>query len=283
MADTDDLSPGSLVRRWRLGKRLRGMREDAGKTMNEAAAYIGVKRPTISRIETGRQAILAKNVKFLCQFYGVGAPEVDTLMRQAEESNERGWWVSHSDTMPDWFEIYVGFEADAKEILTYSSEVVPGLLQTSDYMWALNRGAAMGKINMLAAEKLISFRQDRQERLIDRHTPYHVVLNEAVLRRRIGDMPGLIWHLIEMSERDHVTLQVLTFDSGAHPGMKGPFNLVTLPEEPAPNFVYVEHEDGAVYMERQSDLNRYIAVSEALKTQALSPKKTRDFLVTLAL
>src|ERR1041384_4140831 len=97
MQETDDLSPGSLVRRWRLGKRLRQIREEAGHTMDEAAAYIGVKRPTISRIETGRQAILPKNVKFLCQLYEVGAPDVDMMLRQAEESNEKGWWLGFSD------------------------------------------------------------------------------------------------------------------------------------------------------------------------------------------
>ncbi|CAM3811475.1 helix-turn-helix transcriptional regulator [Kibdelosporangium persicum] len=277
MEDTEDLSPGSLVRRWRLGKRLRMMRVEAGRTMDEAAAYIGVKRPTISRIETGRQAILARNVKFLCQLYDVGAPEVDMLMRQADESNERGWWASYSDTMPDWFETYVGFEADAKEIWLYCSELVPGILQTAGYQRALKQ-ARRGSVD----EEGVAFRLERQRRLADRQPRLRIVLNEAVLRRKGCDMDKQISHLTAVSKRTNVSLQVLTFDSGPHAAMRGPFNMLTLPEEPAPNLVYLEHNDGAVYLERPIDLAKYSAAFESLTKQALSAEDTRDFLATLA-
>ncbi|WP_084425177.1 helix-turn-helix domain-containing protein [Kibdelosporangium aridum] len=277
MEQTEDLSPGSLVRRWRLGKRLRKTRIEAGKTMAEAAAYIGVRRPTISRIETGRQAILAKNVKYLCQLYGVGAPEVDMLMRQAEESNERGWWASYSDTMPDWFETYVGFEADAKEIWLYCAELVPGILQTSSYQRALQAG-----FGREIDEKGLAFRLERQQRLETRKPRLRIVLNEAVFRRGVGDMGEQGELLAKVSKRMNVTLQVLTFDSGPHAAMKGPFNMLTLPGEPAPNFVYLEHKDGAVYLERPVDLGKYSKVFESLTKQALSADESRDFLATLA-
>ncbi|MET0237065.1 MAG: helix-turn-helix transcriptional regulator [Kibdelosporangium sp.] len=278
MEETDDLSPGSLVRRWRLGKRLRQIREEAGRTMDEAAAYIGVRRPTVSRIETGRQAILPRNVKFLCQFYEVGAPEVDMMMRQAEESNERGWWLSYSDTMADWFETYVGFEADAKAIWSYSSEFVPALLQTPGYLRGLNEAF---KTKEAAIDKLVAFRAERQKRLEIRGLDYRVVLNESVVRRPAGDMREQLRHLLLMSDREYITLQILTFESGPHRAMKGPFNMVTLPEEENPNFVYVEHEDGAVYLERPADLAKYSTAFKSLSAQALSVEETREFLATL--
>jgi transcriptional regulator with XRE-family HTH domain len=280
MDGTDDLTPGSLVRRWRLGKQLREIRESAGKTMDEAAGYLGVKRPTISRIENGRQAILPKNVKFLCQLYEIGAPEVDTLIRQAEESNERGWWVSYSDTMPNWFETYIGFEADAREIWTYQSELVPGLLQTPSYVRAL-RTAYENDVGELEIAKSVAFRLERQKRLEIKPPVYRVVLNEAVVRRPIGDMAKQLGHLVEMSRRDYLDLRILPFDTGPHPGMTSPFYLMTLPEEPTPNFVYLEHEDGAIYLERPVDLVRYANAFETLAAAALSPDATRDFLVSL--
>ncbi|MBP2327336.1 transcriptional regulator with XRE-family HTH domain [Kibdelosporangium banguiense] len=278
MEDTDDLSPGSLVRRWRLGKRLRQIREEVGRTMDEAAAYIGVRRPTISRIETGRQAILPKNVKFLCQFYDVGPSDTGLMMRQAEESNERGWWMAYSGTMPDWFENYVGYEADAKAIWTYSSELVPGLLQTQSYLQGLNESL---KTKAGALERVLAFRLDRQKRLAARGTDYRVVLNEAVVRRPVGDMREQLRHLLLMADREYISLQILTFESGPHRSMIGPFNMLTLPEEEKPNFVYLEQRDGAVYLERQSDLGKYTATFEALAEQALPVDETRDFLATL--
>ncbi|WP_223839898.1 hypothetical protein [Saccharopolyspora pogona] len=38
---------------------------------------------------------------------------LDALIRLAEESNERGWWTDFSDSLPDWFESFVGLESDA--------------------------------------------------------------------------------------------------------------------------------------------------------------------------
>ena len=283
MEERDDLSTGSLVRRWRLGKQLREMREAAGKSQDEAAAYLEVKRPTISRLENGRNAILPKNVKFLCQLYGVGAPEVDMLMRQAEESNERGWWVSYSDTMPNWFETYVGFEADAREIWTYESELIPGLLQVPSYVRAL-KVAHQGDAGEAEMAKSIAFRLERQKRLEVRAPVLRAVLNEAVLTRPFGtseDMRKQISHLIEMSKRDNVTIQVLPFSVGLHPSMKGPFSMLTLPDEPAPNFVYLKHDQGAIYLKRPTDLASYTNTFEALVDRALSPDLTRDFLVSL--
>ncbi|WP_018686638.1 helix-turn-helix domain-containing protein [Actinokineospora enzanensis] len=280
MEETDDLNPGSLVRRWRLGKQLRELREAANKSQEDAATYLGVKRPTISRIENGRHAILPRNVRFLCQLYDIGAPQVDMLIRQAEESNERGWWLSHSDTVPNWFENYVGFEADAAEILVYDSELVPGLLQVPSYVRALRAVYAEGA-DEAELEKSVAFRAERWKRLENRPPQLHVVLNEAVVRRPIGDFADQLKHLIDMSERPYLTLQVMPFTVGPHPCMTGPFSLLTLPEEKEPNFVYVEFPNGAAYLERPADLVTYTAAFRHAATMALSPDDTRSLLVSL--
>lgn len=278
--DTADLSPGSLVRRWRLGKQLRELRIAAGKSQVETGKFAGMAAATVSRIENGRHAILARNVRAFCQLYGVGAPLVDTLVRQAEESNERGWWHAHSDTMPDWFATWVGFEADAKEICVYQSEMVPGLLQVPEYVRAMRASYDPG-VTEDELERSVAFRLERQARFESRPPVYRVVLNEAVLQRPIGDMRAQLQHLVDMSLRDTVTLQVLPFDVGPHSSMKGSFSLLTIPDEPAPNFVYLEHDDGALYLERPSDLARYTKTFSSLTRQALSPDKTRELLVSL--
>jgi len=257
------------------------MREAAGKSQDEAADYLGVKRPTISRIENGRHAILPKNVRFLCQLYEIGAPQVDMLVRQAEESGERGWWVSYSDTMPNWFETWVGFESDAREIRIYEAELVPGLLQVPSYVRAIRAAYRGDGGEEPEIAKSVAFRLERQKRLEVKRPALRIVLNEAVLRRPVGDMTEQVGHLVEMAGRDFVTLQVLPFDAGPHPGMKSSFSLLALPEEPAPNFVYLEHDQGAIYLERPADLARYTASFDALSRLALSPTSTVDFLASL--
>ncbi|HEX4723544.1 MAG TPA: helix-turn-helix transcriptional regulator [Pseudonocardiaceae bacterium] len=283
MTDDDELVPGSLVRRWRLGKQLRELREQANKTMDEAAVYIGVRRPTISRIENGRHSILPKNVKFLCQLYEVGPPLVDMLIRQAEESAERGWWLSYSDTMPDWFETYVGFEADAREVWTYESEQVPGLLQTEEYVHGQIAARVADEAELT---RLVGFRLARQRRLGARPPRLRVVLNEAVLHRPVGgraEMARQLRYLAEIGREPWATIQVLPFDTGPHRAMAGgPFTLLTLPDETDPNFVYVEHLAGAIYLERSADIARYTGVFEHLNSVALSLESSRRLLLSLA-
>ncbi len=283
MTDDDELAPGSLVRRWRLGKQLRELRANSGKSMDDAARYLTVKRPTISRIENGRHAILPKNVKFLCQLYEIGAPLVDTLMRQAEETEERGWWAIHSGTMPDWFETYVGFETDAREIWRYESETVPGLLQTPEYARGI-REAEPGPLSEADLEKSVKFRLARQQRLVGRPPRLRIVLNEAVVRRPVGNsaqMAAQLRHIADVGRQPWATIQVLPFSIGPHPGTNGPFSLLTLPDEDDPNLVYLEHLQGALYLERQADLTHYTAVFEHLTEVALSPEDSLDFLATL--
>jgi transcriptional regulator with XRE-family HTH domain len=280
MEAMDELTPGSPVRRWRLGKQLREIREHKGVTVEQAANYIGVKAPTLSRIELGRHTILPRNVKFLCQLYEVGAPEVDTLMRQAEESTEQGWWLAFSDTMPSWFKTYVGFEADAKEIWSYQNVFVPGLLQTEGYVRAANKAYENTPTEDEMARS-VEFRLTRQKRLNTKPPTMRLVLHESVVRLCGDYMPEQIQHLVDMSKNSYLDLRVLTSDSGMHRAMKGSFSLLTLPDEPAPNFVYLEHENGAIYMERPSDLARYTDGFEHLVAGALSPRETRKFLTSL--
>lgn len=111
--------PGPTVRRRQLGKELRRLREGAGKTIKEAALWVGIKPPTVSKIENGRQAIRPTNVRLLLQLYGIGAPEADTLIRLAGEANQRGWCASYGDTVPDWFRTLeqVGNHAAAQQVL----------------------------------------------------------------------------------------------------------------------------------------------------------------------
>jgi hypothetical protein len=205
------------------------------------------------------------------------------LIRQAEESSERGWWLSYSDTMPDWFETYVGFEADAREIWTYESELVPGLLQTPEYGRAML--AAKGPVTEAELAKSVDFRLARQSRLGTSPPRLRVVLNEAVLHRPVGgahEMAKQLRHIAEIGREPWATIQVLPFDIGPHRAMTGPFSLLTLPDETDPSFVYLEHLAGAVYLERPADIAQYCTMFEYLSSLALSLDASRKLLVTLA-
>jgi hypothetical protein len=103
-----------------------------------------------------------------------------TLSRQAKE---RGWWQSYVSAIPEWFQVYVGLEAEASTVHLYESELVDGLLQTPGYYRTFLR-AAPAAAGENEAERKIEVRLARQERLTSDDPPeYWAVLNEAVIRR----------------------------------------------------------------------------------------------------
>lgn len=279
-----ETTSGPTVRRYLLGRRLRKLREAKGLTAADAARYLGVTQPTISRIENGRNAILVRNVRLLCQLYEVEAPLLDTFIRLAEESDGVDWFAVYGDTVPDWFEFFAAAEADAAEILSYQAENVPGLLQVPEYVRAV-RAAGRSDVSEDELQQSVEFRLARQRRLDTDPPILRYVLNEAVVRRIVGGadtMRTQLRHLIELSEKDYVSLQVVPFSAGAHPGQAGSFTMLRLPNEPNPNFVYLEHDHGALYQERPADLARYGEVFAQLEQMALSPEETRRLLVSLS-
>ncbi|MGH3978180.1 MAG: helix-turn-helix domain-containing protein [Pseudonocardiaceae bacterium] len=278
--------PGPTVRRRQLGKELRRLRENAGKTITEAAVWVGIKPPTVSKIENGRQAIRPTNVRLLLQLYGVEAPDADTLIRLAGEVNQRGWWASYGDTVPDWFRNFVGLEADASEINGYESELVPGQLQTAEYAKAV-MVATRQESTEDELQRLVTFRRERQERLTGNTPPrLHFVLNEAVVRRPVGGAEAFgkqLDYLAEIAELPHIDIQVLPYSAGPHATMGQTFTMLRFPgDEAGLDFVYLENDRGALYLERPADVQRYQTIFTQLATAALDSSETRKFLATVS-
>jgi transcriptional regulator with XRE-family HTH domain len=267
--------PGPATRRRQLGRQLRELRLAAGlTTMESAAERSGLSRATISRSENAKQTILPRTVRLLCQTYGVGAPLLDHLVRLAEESEDRGWLLAYSDTTPNWFERYLGEEAEASEIWEYEAEFMPVLFQTADYCRALSAVNSPDATEEDVARR-VELRLARQQ-LLDRDTPplLHVVINEAVLRRQVGGpevMREQLRHLGELVGRRNVTVQVLPFSAGAHPAMTGSFIVLRFPADGGDPTIFVEVDSGALYPDRPVDVERYIWMFGRLRDLALAP------------
>lgn len=274
-------SPGPSVRRRQLGAMLRKLRSDAGKTRKDAAAWLEIGEPTLSKIELGRQAIKGPHVRLLCQLYDVDAGTLDTLLRLSREANQRGWWAAYRDTVPEWFRQFVGLESDAADIWEYQAEFVPGLLQTPRYVEAITRASRPDATDEEIA-RAVELRRERQARFNGGEPPHlHVVTNEAVIRRIVGGpdvMHEQLDHLYDASQRQHVSLRVLPFTAGAHAAMAGSFVMMQFPEEDSPAFVYVENDRGAIYQEDPGDIVRYSLMVSQFDAMALNEDHTRAML-----
>jgi hypothetical protein len=126
-------------------------------------------------------------------------------------------------------------------------------------------------------ERQIEAKLTRQSLLAQADPPaFKVVLDEAVLHRAVGGphvMGVQLEHLIEAALLPNVTLQVIPFSLGAHPGVESNFNILEMPA-PTRGVVFVEGLVGSIYLERDEELERYRQIFERLQTIALSPKDT---------
>src|SRR5581483_7562010 len=211
---------GPTVLRILLGAQLRRLREARGMTLGEAGEVIRASHSKISRLETGRVSFKDRDIADLLTFYGVtDEEEREALRTLARRANAPGWWHDYSDVVTGWFEAYVGLEEVATQVRAYQVQFVPGLLQTEDYARAvtmLRHSADPPK----EIEMRIGLRMARQQILTRPEPPnLWVVLDEAVLRRPIGSravMRAQLKHMLELSERQNVTIQLIPFNAGGH-------------------------------------------------------------------
>jgi transcriptional regulator with XRE-family HTH domain len=282
----EESSVDATVLRMLLGTQLRRFREAAGITPEQAGYAIRGSRSKISRLENGRVRLKSRDVTDLLTLYKVTDDEVRAkFLALASQSNSPDWWTKYSDILPDWFETYLGLEAAASTIRTFEVQFVHGLFQTEDYARAVTR---LGRKTAPPEEieRRVALRLKRQE-LLSRPNPPRIwsVMDEAVLRRPVGGpevMRAQFNHLIEVSELQHVTLQVVPFAIGLHAGESGSFTVLRFEEQDLPDVVYIEQLTGAIYLDQRSDVEHYLEVVDDLSSQAPTPAETTRFIDQVA-
>ncbi|MEO3754078.1 helix-turn-helix transcriptional regulator [Streptomyces sp. B6B3] len=273
--------PGPTVGQIVLGLRLRDLRERAGCSFADAAAVLSVNTTTVRRMEKAEVGLRPLYVKALLERYDVAKEEIDSFLSLVDEANRPGWWHRFRDVLPDWFSLYVSLEGEASLIRAYEPHCVPGLLQTEDYARVLLRTGFPGATEE-ELDRRVALRMERQELLTRPQAPLlWAVVEEHVLRRRVGNasvMRGQIDRLVEATSMPNVTLQIMPFNAGPHPGMFGPFQLFRFDIPELPDIVYAESLTGAVYLEERPDTAAYREVLDRMSAQAAPVQDTGAFL-----
>ena len=265
------------VRRRELGALLRALRNKKGLTVEQAAERLLFSMSKLSRMETGHGIATARDIRDLCDLYGVtDEAERERMMQLAREGKQQGWWQDYD--LP--YSTYVGLEEEAASIKIYDSAVVPGLLQTADYARALHE-ASVPKYDATKISQWIEARATRQ-RILTRYNPptLHAILDEAVVRRAIGSreiMRAQLARVVEAAEMPNVTIQVIPYETGAHPALDSVFTILEFVSS-APGVVYVEGLIGYIYLEQPRDSVRYNQVFDHLSAMALRPEQSVAFL-----
>lgn len=271
------------VRRRRLGQELRGLREASGLTIEEVAQRLEMSAAKISRIETSRVSVRPRDVSDLLDQYGITGTHRDNLMTLTREARQQGWWHSYNDVLSLGTEIWVGLESEAREIRWYEVQLIPGLLQTPEYARAIIRAHYRSESGE-QTDRRVEFRMARQQLVIGQiHTPIWVVLDEAVLLRRMGSpelMQGQYQQLLELSENSSMTIQVLPLDAGSYSGSPSGFAIMQLPH-PDPEVVVVEYRGGILYLESKEDVALHTRMFDLIRATAKGPDDSMRYIAQL--
>jgi transcriptional regulator with XRE-family HTH domain len=280
-----DRRPGPALRRRKLVKELIAARTAAGMNAARLAAAIDLRPSAVSKIEKGTQGLNARNVRAYARATGLSDAKTRELLLLTEGDETRDDWFGEFRTnVPDWMALYAELEQDAAQIWNYEPELVHGLAQTMDYAGALVRATNPG-IGQREAHRLLDAIMARQEAFErEESRELHLVLNEAVIRRPVGDggvLTRQIRHLLALSEHDGVTIRVLPFGAGAHPGMRAGFTLLRFPRGfEDMDRVYLESETGGQWQDNPEHVARYDEAFGRLQLMALDPADTRALLTS---
>ncbi|MFE2826176.1 helix-turn-helix domain-containing protein [Streptomyces sp. NPDC059271] len=265
------MAVGPTTRRRQLGADLRRLRERKGLTLEEAGARVGISKATLSRYETKEGTVKWPAVDALCREYDVTEVERLALVELAKGAKIQGWWRSLADPIPDSMNLMLTLEDEVVREDHYACMYIPGLLQTRAYAEAVHRASEM-QCPEREVQHMVDIRMKRQE-LLHRDEPPHIwcVIDEAAIRRSVGGrqvMKEQLQHLLDLAELPHVTVQLLTFSTGAHAAAVGSFAIL---RGPAPDLdvVYVDVLSGGLFMEKQQELERYRLAFQYLSAQAL--------------
>ena len=261
-------------------------------SIEDVVADLGWQPSKLSRVENRQVGISTADVRKLLTTYKVDDPSYrDQLTDMARKATERGWWQSFSgDVVPVALANLIGLEAEARTIRSYEPELVPGLLQTEAYARAVMRAWQPGwtaadidrrvEIRLARQEVLRPSRQAGASPLVS------CIINEAVLRRTVGGnevMHEQVEALAKDRDPANVSVQVLPFNSGAHPAMAGPLQMLTFHDPGDLGIVHLESAMAAVNLEQPEELRRYDQIWGALQARALSPEDSRVLMQSYAL
>ena len=280
MEASETTSP--VVARRRLRAELRRERLDVGLTQEQVAAAMDWSLSKLIRIENGTVGISMNDLKAILAHYKI-TDEAHTaeLIALSRVARERSWWNAYRETSPRLVQL-IEYESASFIIRNFQPMLIPGLLQTKEY--------ATTTIRSLRPEALaqdvstaVDLRMKRQQLLRQPEMPLmFFIMDEAAVRRLVGGQEAMrrqIQRLLDESDKPTVTIEVVPFSAGAHPGMQGPFMLFEFPDAGDDDALYLEGPSESKWNRDDSEeISSFRERFEVLRELSLGPQRSVDLL-----
>ncbi len=273
----DSASP--LMLRRRLRTELRALREGKDLTQEQVAKAMEWSLSKMNRIEKAKTGISTNDLKVLLPLYGItDKKRTEELVSLARGARQSGWWRHYSDVAPPELLELIEYESAASAISQFESMFVPGILQTDEYASAVLQVFFQQRV---AAR--VDLRTRRRDLLSSENAPnFSFLLDESVIQRSAGS-PAVasrqLRHLVEVAKLPNVTIQVVPFAAGLHPGMKGPFEVVQFDDTPDENILFLEGPRGDIISDDPKETGSYLDIFGRIKEKSLAPSASADHLL----
>jgi transcriptional regulator with XRE-family HTH domain len=264
---------GSALARRQLGRRLRALRLEAGKSIEDVVEAQIASRTKMWKIETGRMHVKEGDVLSLARLFRADRAVTEQLVTlSAATRSSSGLLVDGAGVLSAWFGPYADLEAECSTLRAYRTELLHGLLQIEDYARAVT--AANADLSAEVVEQRVAFRMARQRTFFARVRPGPVefMTSAGVLDLVVGSasvMEAQIAHLRAVDSGDGVSVRVLTSTNGVHAAMRGSFTILDFADPEDPPLVYLESLVGSQYVERTEHLVEYRRAFDRIRDQAV--------------
>jgi transcriptional regulator with XRE-family HTH domain len=277
----DSASP--LLQRRRLRSELRAARLNKDLTQEQVAKAMEWSLSKMNRIEKAKTGISTNDLKVLLPLYGItDKKRTDELLDLARAARRPGWWRKYSDVASATVLELIDYESAASAIHQFETMVVPGILQTEEYASAILQEFYSGNMSDENVRKLVQLRTTRRDLLVGADAPeFSFVLDESAVHRVVGN-PAVtskqLRHLASSAELPNVTIRIVAFTAGLHPGMGGAFEVVEFDDTDDENIVYFEDQRGEFINDDPGEASRYLKAFQLIEDKSLTPADSAAFL-----
>ncbi len=233
-------------------------------TLDVIAKRVGSSRTRMSDLERGKSAPTSRMLDALDKEFG--SARLSRLWDELTGDGREAWRYELAELIDTAWAVY-----------EYQVLVFPAHLQTVEYSRTLFRNGTPW-LTPDEAEHRAAQRWERAQRVAERHSPkLWLVVDETIFGRRyggVGVMRRQLEHVADLVQTGRLSVQVISSDAPGHPGVSGPFKLITRQDEPEVMFAESVREGQVVVS--QTEVAQYRMLYAALQAAADSPERSLE-------
>ncbi|MGC5000411.1 MULTISPECIES: helix-turn-helix domain-containing protein [unclassified Streptomyces] len=249
-----------------FGAVMKSLRDQGRLTQEEFAAQVGYSAPYVAKIEQGKRFPPAD---LPARVAGVLGDDAAKILSAAAKT------LTRRSGLASWFQQWAGIEEEAISLYAYECRAIPGLLQPEMYA----RAVFERQLPPWSDEQIdhkVAARLERQTLLVDRpNTAFTFIVEQAVLERGLGGADvttAVIDHLLDVSRRNNVEIQIMPLHQEDHCGVDGQMYLAETPGHQW--FGYVEGHRSSTLIAQPGEVSVLHQRYGKLRSQALDCRAT---------